>query len=204
MSKPDADNLEHLFLRVKQGDGAALQLLCKELQHVIREVFQRKFQDSALIDDLCQETFVRFLGNINHVKEPSKLKGFACKVAFHVLQDHFRRKYRNQEEAISLHDIMVKDGAETRPHTEPHDAGSSDDLIRELDLEDAMNKLSSKSREIMVLKSQGFSYDEIAREMSLSVSGVKMQVKRSLEFLRSILVSVTFVTCITTLIMKAI
>jgi len=192
MNKADPNNLAQLFLRSQRGDKAALQHLCKELQGVIREVFQRKFRDKALIDDLCQETFVRFLHNIENVKEPSKLKGFACKVAFHVLQDHFRQKYRTQEDVVSLHDNIMEDGAQPRSQPEAQDTESAARLVSTLDLEGAMKQLSPRSREIMVLKSQGFNYEEIAKEMNLSVSGVKMQVKRSLEFLRSILLCVTF------------
>jgi len=43
-----------------------------------------------------------------------------------------------------------------------------------VDLTEALNKLSEKSREIILLKSQGYDYEEISEQMGLSVNGVKM------------------------------
>ncbi len=192
MSKSGVKDLKQLFQQARGGDAAALQALCLELQASVREVFQRKFQDRAVIDDLCQETFVRFLGNIDHVKEAGKLRGFACKVAFHVLQDHFREKYRSTEESLPTEYAGSEQVPGQTSGPAAADTSESDRLIGELDLEEAMRQLSPKSREIMILKSQGFNYDEIAAQVDLSVSGVKMQVKRSLEYLRSVLLSVTF------------
>ncbi len=71
-----------------------------------------------------------------------------------------------------------------------------------MDLTEALNKLSEKSREIILLKSQGYDYEEISEQMGLSVSGVKMQVKRTLEQLRFSLLAVTFLAFLTTILIE--
>ena len=65
-------------------------------------------------------------------------------------------------------------------------------ILNKLDLDEALGQLPEKSRAIIMMKSRGYNYEEISSEMDLSVSGVKMQVKRSMEQLRAALFAVTF------------
>lgn len=115
-----------------------------------------------------------------------KLTAFVAKVAFHVTQDHFRRKYRSREEALET-DYQTEEGPQSRLKTEP--VGNPVDLqvLDRIDLETALKQLPEKSRLILQLKTQGYKYEEIAEKTGLSVSGVKMQVKRSMEQLRKLL-----------------
>jgi RNA polymerase sigma factor (sigma-70 family) len=110
-----------------------------------------------------------------------KLKSFVAKVVLHVTQDYFRQKYRRREEELDKYDT-----GEQRVKTEEGISPKDDDyILNRLDLEAALDDLPPKSRTILLLKSQGYNYEEISEKTGLSVSGVKMQVKRSLEQLRS-------------------
>ncbi len=164
----------------------------------MRGFFRKKFGDQATVDDLCQETFIRFLHTLPQLRERMKLKGFVAKVAFHVMQDHFRQKYRKGEERL---EIDSRDEASQEPllKVDQVEARSEDAVLVHVDLAQALNELPPKSREIVLLKSQGYNYEEIAEQTGLSVSGVKMQVKRTLEQLRFSLLDVTFFALLTTL-----
>jgi len=181
-SDPQKD-LARLLRKAQAGDKFALQQLCKELEGYVRGFFWEKFRDNVIVDDLCQETFMRFLNNLPQIRDQMKLRSFVTKVAFHVMQDHFRQKYRKSEESL---EEDYQDETTQAPHLKVENLENErdEDILNKVDLTEALNKLSEKSREIIVLKSQGYNHEEISEQMGLSVSGVKMRVKRTLEQLR--------------------
>lgn len=199
-------NLAALLKKAQMGNKACLQELCRQLERYIRGFFSQRFQDESVVDDLCQETYLRLLRNILTIKNKIKLKNFVAKVAFHVMQDHFRQKYRKKEEQLETSydgqrqsEIVLttesRDGVLPQHHLDDH-------ILVEIDLEQALNQLSEKSRKVLIMKSQGYNYEEISAEVGLSVSGVKMQVKRSIEQLRFSLFSVTYLCLAATTLMK--
>lgn len=169
----DQTTLADLLLRAQGGDAGALELLCSELDGYMRAVFAGKFDDPGTVDDLVQETHLRFLNSVAAVREPTRLRGFVAKVAVHVMQDHLRARYRRREEALSEESPLAA--------SDP----APDRAVEQADLERALAGLPEKSRRILLLKADGFRYEEIAEQLGLSVSGVKMQVKRSMEHLRA-------------------
>lgn len=160
----------------QRGDQEALERLCIELQGLVRGFFWNKFQDKTLVEELSQETYVRMLKNFRHLRDPLKVRGFVTKVAYHVSQDHLRQKYRRREESL---EPLLEKGARVEPV-----APDGERTVQSLALENALSELPEKSRQILLLKVEGRKYEEIADSLGISVSGVKMQVKRSLERLR--------------------
>jgi len=187
-------NLSQLLEKAQAGDSTALHLLCKELEGHIRGYFSQKFQNKAIVDDLCQETYLRLLNNLLLIRKKMKLKSFVVKVALHVAQDYLRKKYRNIEVHKNNSKEMIKEVV--------RDNQNDTRILNGLDLENALNQLPEKSRNILMMKTQGYNYEEISAEMGLSESGVKMQVKRGLEQLRNFLYDVTFLFFVTTIYMK--
>lgn len=191
LSMTDSErNIAQLLKKAQAGDTESLQELCSELQQSMRWYFLRKFHDMDIVDDLSQETYLRFLKNMPRIKEPVKLKNFVLKVAFHVTQDYFRKKYKKSESQFDA-DI---------PHSEikssvygSTDANTdSDYILSKVDLDVAMSKLPEKTQQILRMKADGYRYEEIAKTLKLSVSGVKMQVKRGIVKLKMMIYNVTF------------
>ncbi|MCG8607009.1 sigma-70 family RNA polymerase sigma factor, partial [bacterium] len=120
-----------------------------------------------------------------------------AKVALHVAQDHLRNKYRKKEEGLEIH-YSPFDNGETHLKEEPNVHQEDDRILDRVDLLQALQSLPERSREIIIMKGQGYNYEEIAAEMDLTVSGVKMQVKRSMETLRLSLFDVTFFALVAT------
>jgi RNA polymerase sigma-70 factor (ECF subfamily) len=183
-------NLARLLREAQKGDEDSLQKLCVEIDSIMRDYFQMKFHDPSLIDDLSQETQLRMLKNLSSIKEPMKIKNFVLKVSFHVVQDYFRQKYRRQE------DELIEEA-----YSNDQDR-NSETILNNLDLERAMGNLPEKTQQILRLKADGFKYEEISEVVNISVSGVKMQVKRGLEKLKNSLFIVTFFASKTIILMS--
>jgi RNA polymerase sigma-70 factor (ECF subfamily) len=201
MSEQKKENLVQLLQNAQQGDRASLQELCKELERYIRGYFRQKFQSDDIIDDLAQETYIRLLGSLAAVHEPMKLRSFVTKVAVHVTQDYFRQKYRRREESIE-NSLAAASYQENDLPEAIALTGPPDRILNKVDLEKALSQLPEKSRQIVLMSAEGYKYEEIAEELELSVSGVKMQIKRSLEKLRLALLDVTFLAVGATIIMR--
>lgn len=197
--KNDAKKLAKLLTAAQNGDSAALQNLCRELQLCVRGYFARRFREQAVVDDLAQETYLRLLKNILTVREGMKLRAFVARVAFHVTQDHLREKYRRRETSFEK---ATHNNALSAAESAIQPAASESDLsiLHRVDLEFALAQLPEKSRTILGLKAEGYKYEEIAERMQLSLSGVKMQIKRSLAYIKTKLQDVTFLALFATIL----
>lgn len=189
--KDSEKNIAELLKRAQQGDQQSLQELCVKLKEIVRWYFLKKFQDPDIVNDLLQETYLRFLKNIPNIKEPMRLKNFILKVAFHVTQDYFRQKYRRREDRFT-EETTSESEIKSPTNREMNYNMASDYVLSRLDLEKAMEKLPKKTQQIIQKKADGYKYEEIAVMYKISVSGVKMQIKRGLEKLKISLFNVTF------------
>ncbi len=184
-----ARRLAELLERATAGDEAALNALCQELEPTLRKYFWHRFQNPDIVEELCQETFLRFLKNLPNIRDRMSLRSFVIKVAIHVTQDYFRKKYRHPEEELEAEAVVSSD-------ENPAEA-----LLRNMDLRKALDQLPEQSRAILLMRADGYKFEEISAKTHLSVSGVKMQVKRNLAKLRSVL-DVTISVLATTLVLK--
>jgi RNA polymerase sigma-70 factor (ECF subfamily) len=104
-----ADSVADLVSRIRAGDRQAEAELVERYNRGVRVVIRREVGDSAIADDLYQETFCLVLEKIRRgeVREPEKLSGFVCSVARNLVISHFRRAARQEaltgtEEITSL------------------------------------------------------------------------------------------------------
>ena len=184
-----ARRLAELLDKASAGDETALNELCQALEPPVQKYFWFKFQNPDIVDELSQETFVRFLKNLPNIRERMSLRSFVVKIAIHVTQDYFRKKYRHPEEELGADEGLgsAEDPAEA--------------ILRRVDLEKALDELPERSRRILLMLADGYKYEEISAQTHISVSGVKMQVKRNLAKLRSVL-DVTISVLMTTVAVK--
>lgn len=203
MANQNVIELTRLLEKANAGDAAALNLLCRRLEQTIRGYFIKRFDNPTLIDDLCQDTYLRFIKNVKLIRDAAKLKNFVTKVAFHVMQDHFKHVYAQKEEPLEPFS-REEDSQHERQQEKSPAVSFADDLQMKMDLQEALASLPAKSRDILLMKSRGYNYEEIAARLDLSVSGVKMQVKRSIEQLKGILITanVTFLLFHSTMLIE--
>ncbi len=73
-SDPQKD-LARLLRKAQAGDKFALQQLCIELEGYVRGFFWKKFRDNVIVDDLCQETFIRSAADKNNLANKVIFRG---------------------------------------------------------------------------------------------------------------------------------
>lgn len=125
-------------------------------------------------EDLAQETFVRLWNYRKKYKPAAKFTTFLYTLARHAWLDSVRRQSRFQ--------LFTARYREEMPSSTDGGLGR---LRRELDIQAALEKLSPKLREVLVLAvHQGLAYDEIAQILHIPVGTVKSRVFNALSTLQ--------------------
>lgn len=127
----------------------------------------RKVWDEERARDLAQEVFVRALR-----EEPAKPRSFLFAVAANLARDEARTMIRRKRHLTLLQGGLTE-GAPTDPETELIRAESVERLRAALD------RLSQRDREVLLLWDGGMSYAEIAAETGLAPGAVGTTLARA-------------------------
>ncbi len=172
--QPETDDFA-LMARVRAGCEAAFRQLVERHQRPLLNFFAR-MGASTHGEDLAQETFIR-LWNYRHKYKPSaKFTTFLYTLARHAWLDFVRRQIRFR---------LFSD--RYREEIPASTDGGLGKLRRQLDIQAALDRLSPKLREVLVLAvHQGLSYEEISAILSIPVGTVKSRVSNALATLQEL------------------
>jgi RNA polymerase sigma-70 factor (ECF subfamily) len=140
--------------------------------------------DTAEASDIVQEIFLKVFRNIGGFKGEAALKTWIFKIAFSEILNRLRWwKRRHRFATVSLDD--QPSGAGSGPARgvvaltpTPEQALQSKE--EEVAIQQALGKLSREHRSIIVLRDiEGFSYNEIADVLGVSIGTVKSRLARA-------------------------
>jgi len=181
---------ESLFvLRLKANEDAAYDELVRTYNASIFHVAYRMLGDTAEASDVVQEIFIKVFRNIGSFKGEAALKTWIFRIALSEILNRLRWwKSRHRSSTVSLDD--QPNGHE---HYVPDSGPSPEEMLeskeRELAIQEALAKLSSEHRSIIVLRDiEGFSYTEIADVLGISLGTVKSRLARGREDLKKSLI----------------
>ena len=175
---PKSHNFFHqIFIQLMSKESDSPNPICKELRSHVLSWFTIKFpQDKELAEDLTQEVLLRLTQNFANVKED--LKGYLRGIMLHVFSDYLRGSYRKPN-LVSLEKLIaLKDHEGNSPFRQELSEG----------ILEAVQKLPKKSIRIIMLRYRSdLRINEIAAVLGMKESAVKMQLKRAMEKLRTLL-----------------
>lgn len=135
---------------------------------VVRFLY-RKVWDAERAEDLAQEVFVRALAH-----RPDKPRAWVFAVAANLARDEARAAVRRKR-----HLTLLKGDPIAQPTTAP----SADDSVEHdeqmASVQEALNSLTPRDREILLLWDAGLSYPEIAAQTGLAVGAVGTTLARA-------------------------
>jgi len=129
----------------------------------------RKVWDAERARDLAQEAFVRALAH-----EPKKPRAWLFQVAANLAKDEARTAIRRKK-----HLVLLKAEAEVRQESASDPASEMAERERWGQVKEALDMLSEKDREALLLWDAGQSYTEIARHTGLAVGAVGTTLARA-------------------------
>lgn len=144
----------------------------EELGPGLRRYLARLTSDSALADDLCQETFLRLFEQRLRRRQVQHIRPWLYKVAHNLAIDHLRDlghgEWRQNEEALEREES-------TAPSAEAQILMAE----RHRQVRRGLSMLSANERQALELRAEGMRYREIAETMGLEVSTVATFLSRA-------------------------
>lgn len=168
---------------VLAGDVDAYGRIIKKYQKPIYNLMVRATHSEQIAMDLAQETFLKAYAHLERFKPGRSFFSWIYAIGVNLARDHARRTLRESRRFAA--DVEVQHFADDQHPDAEQSLQQRQDMER---LSIALDRLPMAYREAVVLR---YRYDcemkEIARALSLSVSGAKMRVHRGLRKLHALL-----------------
>ncbi len=154
--------------RARAGDLDALERIYRAYEGTVYALARRICRSAEDAEDVLQETFLEVCRSIGGFRGegPGSLTAWIKRVASSKALMRIRReKYRETDELYENGDAVAR-----------HDP----DVALTLDLEEALNRLSERSRAVVWLHDvEGYTHEDIADLMGMTVSFSKSQLARA-------------------------
>ena len=154
-----------LVVRAQSHDREAQEELVSRLAPLVFRLVGRFFWSRDDVEDLAQDSFVRFFSKIDQVRPGDNVAGWVSRVTVNVCYDRLRKIRR---ERLALDDFRYQ------PRTRPVDADPDGRLAGALARLDANLKVPLMLKEI-----EGHSVREISEMMGITQSNVKIRLYRA-------------------------
>jgi len=188
---PEQKDEETLIAASRAGDASAMEELVRSNQTRVYNFAMRMCRNVEDAKDILQETFLGMVRSIREFREESKFSTWLYRIASNACLKKRRRGVHDPspEQELSLDELMPRPDSEGR---KPEIADWSDDAERALlrgelsgRMEAAIDKLPREYKIVLVLRDvEGFSAEETAEMLKLSVAAVKSRLHRARVFVR--------------------
>lgn len=176
---------EDQFLeKLRRGDALAYERLVGEHSGDVYALLYRLTTDAEEARDLTQETFLRAFQSIDRFRGDSSLKTWIYRIAINQARNRWRwwrRRKRDVTVSLDATDehrdtpLAATLASDNSPSPEQETLAHE----REAQLRDALQGLRRSYREAVILRDvEGFSYEEIARTLQISIGTVKSRISR--------------------------
>jgi len=177
VSEP-ADDL--LISRTLSGDQKSYEILVKRYQKRVHRLAQRLVRDADAADDVAQEAFIRAYYALSRYEQGRNFYFWLSRIAVNLALNHLSREKRLV--ALPEDDTNLDPALSTDPTAE---ADASQLKVR---IGEAIEKLPLHQRSVLLLRAQeGLSYQEIARNLDISIGTVMSRLSRARQALKELL-----------------
>lgn len=170
--------------KLRRGDTAAYERLVAEQTGDVYALLFRLTADAEEARDLTQETFLRAFQSINRFRGDASLKTWIYRIAINQARNRWRWWRRRRRDATVSLDATDYQREKPLAVTLPSDGSlnpEQETLAREREgqLREALMTLRRSYREAVILRDvEGFSYEEIAAALQISIGTVKSRISR--------------------------
>lgn len=168
-----------MIRRILTGDAQAQRELYDAHVGRIFRLAYRMTGESALAEDLTQDTFIRAFGRLADFRGDGPFGGWLHRIATSVIYSALRKRQRIRQYEVGEVDPAILESATAK-------AEPDRELRRRLDA--AIETLDVNSRMVFVMHDlEGYTHPEIAEAMDTPVGTAKARLSRAREKLRALL-----------------
>jgi len=141
-----------LVEKLRSGDSTAIEEFCSIFQkRLLFFLLEHVGRDRAVAEDLVQEVFVAALGSLDRFRGDSQLYTWLRSIAFHKLNDYYRRRAREpryEESDPEIKDLKLEQATDDE---QPVLAALESEETRQ-EVYQALEDLPNDYQEVLVLK----------------------------------------------------
>lgn len=159
---------EALVAGAREGDAKALEALVSRHLTAVYQVALRVVGDPDVAEDVAQESFVRLL----HQSLPEgEARPWLFTVATNLVRDRARKRQRH---------LRLAEAVPAPAPREPPDVSTerADEIRR---VRAALDEVPERDRTLLLMREEGFKYDEIARVVGVAPGSVGTLLARALK-----------------------
>jgi RNA polymerase sigma factor (sigma-70 family) len=167
------------------GNRAAFGLLAERYRVLVLQVAYSTVRQSDIAHDLAQESLLRAFLSLGQLREASRFRGWLYGITLNVCHEFIRLQRRSP---VSLEELA---GGIHLADEMPSPESLAEALeLREM-MQGALNRLTEGNRAVMLMfYYEGFSTEEIAEILGISLSAVKVRMHKARQQLKSYLEAV--------------
>ena len=181
MSERDVD--AELVARVQRGDKQAFDLLVLKYQRKIMRLLSRMIRDSAEIEDVAQEAFIKAYRALPQFRGESAFYTWLYRIAINTARNWLAQNNRRPStpSAQENEDGETFDATDNLTDSSNPESEMASRQIAET-VNKAMNDLPEDLRNAIVMREiDGMSYEDIAESMSCPIGTVRSRIFRARE-----------------------
>lgn len=176
------DSDQQLVERVQQGDKRAFDLLVLKYQHKIVAVVHRYVRDSADVNDVVQEAFIKAYRALANFRGDSAFYTWMYRIAINTAKNHLISKGRRPPSSdVDIEDAEYYAGNENLQDVDTPENNLFRDELHAA-VQNTIKALPDDLRTAVTLREmEGLSYEEIAEIMECPVGTVRSRIFRARE-----------------------
>jgi RNA polymerase sigma-70 factor (ECF subfamily) len=182
---------EALMARVAHGRHDAFEVLLTRYEGAVTTFCYSFVRDFSLAEDLAQETFLRVFRSAKRYRPQAKFSTWLYKIAANLCINALKKGKLRQALSLDAPVGMDEDGAKILEKFAGDDPQPVNEVQnRELQgiIRAAIDRLPEEQRTTLIMvEYHHLSYKEIADILDVTVSAIKMRIKRARENLRETL-----------------
>jgi len=157
-----------LLDKLRQGDPRTVQVWFEEYSPKMKKIAFFKVNDSAVADELVQETFINCLRQLHLFKGKSTLWTWMSSILRHEIADYYRKIYAKKAiRVLPLSDLLLSVSI-----TDAHDTSDK--------VKSVLDKMAGENKELLMLKYvDKKKVKEIAEYLGKSVKSVESDLFRA-------------------------
>lgn len=171
-----------LVVRVQSGDKSAFDLLVIKYQHKVMKLVSRYIRDSAEVEDVTQEAFIKAYRALANFRGDSAFYTWLYRIAINTAKNFLvSRGRRPPSSDIEVETAEVLEGAASlRENATPERNLLRDEIANTV--QQAIEALPEDLRTAITLREiDGLSYEDIAQVMTCPIGTVRSRIFRARE-----------------------
>lgn len=162
---------DRIIEKVLKGDRECFRILIERYQKKIYTQIKRKYYiEDDDMDDIIQDTFIKCYKNLHSFKLGRAFYPWLYTIALNITKDYLKKIMTNKSHLKETYEDLK------------HEFHKKDEIyeLGELDgIRETISDLSREYKEVLVLRAEGLSYQEISEKISIPIGTVMSRLNRA-------------------------